>query len=74
MSIESLVVPAISVTMYLSSPISALINEDLPALGRPTTANLGNSSSSSSSSTSGKASTSASNKSPVPLPLILAIV
>ena len=71
-SIESLVVPAISVTIYLSSPIKALINDDLPAFGLPTTANLGKSFTSSESSE--KFSTSASNKSPVPEPLILAIV
>jgi len=37
----SLVVPAVSVTTYLSSSSSALINEDLPAFGLPTTAKPG---------------------------------
>jgi hypothetical protein len=41
-SIESLVVPAISVTIFLSSPIKAFIKEDFPAFGLPTTANRGN--------------------------------
>ena len=69
MSIESRVVPAISVTIFLSTPINAFMNEDFPALGLPTTANLGSSSISSSSS-SGMFLTISSNKSPVPLPLI----
>ena len=73
MSIASLVVPAISVTMYLCSPIKAFINEDLPAFGRPTTAKRGSSVFISSFS-SGKQSINASSKSPVPLPLILATV
>ena len=72
-SIASRVVPAISVTIYLSSPIKALINDDFPAFGRPTTANRGKSSSTV-STCSGKALTTASNKSPVPLPLTLAIL
>ena len=65
----SLVVPAISVTIYLSSPIRELIKDDFPALGLPTTANLG-----SSSSTIlllfGNFFTNSSNSSPVPLPFI----
>ena len=40
-SMLSRVVPAISVTMYRSSPIKAFMKEDLPALGLPTTANRG---------------------------------
>ena len=70
-SILSLVVPAISVTIYLSLPIKAFINEDLPALGLPTTANRGRFSSTSFSS--GKCFTNSSNNSPVPLPLTLDI-
>ena len=70
-SIASLVVPAMSVTIFLSMPIKAFIKDDFPALGLPTTANLGNSSCSVSiSSGSGIFSTMASNSSPVPLPLI----
>ena len=41
--VESRVVPAISVTMFLSFPINALINEDFPAFGLPTTAMRGKS-------------------------------
>ena len=67
-SILSLVVPAMSVTMYLSSPMSALIKEDFPAFGRPTTANLGKVFSV--SPCSGKTLTNSSSNSPVPLPLI----
>ena len=71
----SRVVPAISVTMYLSFPIKALIKLDFPAFGRPTTAKRGNSNSSCvGSGFSGNASIKASNKSPVPLPEILAKV
>ena len=42
--ILSLVVPAIFVTMFLSFPIIALINDDFPAFGLPTTAKFGSSS------------------------------
>jgi len=74
-SIESRVVPAILVTIFLSSPIKALIKDDFPALGRPTIAKRGNSfSGSSSSKGSGILSAIASNKSPVPLPLTEEIV
>ena len=62
---ESRVVPAMSVTICRSSPIKALINEDLPALGRPMTAIRGNSSSRSSSLSAGKAVMILSNRSPV---------
>ncbi len=51
-------------------PIKAFMNEDFPAFGRPTTANLGNSLSSG-SSLSGNAFTKSSSNSPVPLPFIL---
>ena len=68
----SLVVPAISVTIYRFSPIKALMNEDLPALGLPTTANLGRLSSTLPSSL-GNFFTNSSNSSPVPLPLTLEI-
>ena len=44
-SILSLVVPEIFVTMFRSFPIIALINDDFPAFGLPTTAKLGSSSS-----------------------------
>jgi hypothetical protein len=37
----SRVVPAKSFTTYRSSPSNALINDDLPALGLPTTAKPG---------------------------------
>ncbi len=71
MSIESRVVPAMLVTIFLSSPIKAFIKDDFPALGLPTTANLGNSSfSKSTSSGAGMISANASSNSPVPLPLI----
>jgi len=70
-SIASLVVPAISVTTNRSSPIKALINDDFPALGRPTTQKRGNGSTySETSGISGNTSTNLSNNSPVPLPLI----
>jgi hypothetical protein len=39
----SLVVPAMAVTIFLSSPNKALVKEDLPTLGRPTIAILGKS-------------------------------
>jgi hypothetical protein len=39
----SLVVPAIAVTIFLSSPNKALVKEDLPTFGRPTIAILGKS-------------------------------
>ena len=65
----SRVVPAISVTMFLSSPISVFKREDLPTFGRPIMANLGISSSSS-SGVSSRLFTTSSNNSPVPLPLI----
>ena len=63
--------PGISVTIFLFSPISALINEDFPALGLPTTANRGTSSKTSFSSLNNL--TTSSNNSPVPKPLELAI-
>ena len=69
--IESLVVPGISVTMFLFSPINALIKEDFPAFGLPTTANLGRSSEISSFSLNKP--TISSSSSPVPKPLELAI-
>ncbi len=70
-SIESLVVPAILVTIFLSSPIKALIKDDFPAFGLPTTAKRGSSSfSKSTSSGSGILATIASKISPVPLPFI----
>ena len=59
-------------TIYLSSPINALINEDLPAFGLPTTANLGRVSSNNPSSL-GNFLINESNNSPVPLPLTLDI-
>ncbi len=65
---ESLVVPAISVTILRSSPIKALIKDDLPTLGRPTTAILGVSSSKISNCSFLNLETKKSNKSPVPLP------
>ena len=64
----SLVVPATSVTMNLSLPIRELINDDLPALGLPTTANLGTSEIIRSSF--GSLSDNKSKNSPVPDPLI----
>ena len=64
----SLVVPATSVTINLSSPIRELINDDLPALGLPTTANFGTSDTARSSL--GNCSTNKSKNSPVPDPLI----
>ena len=74
-SIESLVVPAISVTIFLSSPIRALIKDDFPAFGLQTTAKRGNSSFSKSiASGSGILATMASKISPVPLPFIEEIV
>ena len=71
----SRVVPAISVTTNLSSPIKALIIDDFPAFGRPTTAKRGNGfSSSTASGNYGKTSTNLSNNSPVPLPFMAPIV
>ena len=69
---ESLVVPAISVTIFCSLPISAFIKEDLPTFGLPITANLGIPKSSSGLSST-KCFTNSSNNSPVPLPLMEAI-
>lgn len=54
-SIASLVVPAISDTITLSSRASLLISDDLPTLGLPTIATLGLSSSSSCLDESGNA-------------------
>ena len=66
---ESLVVPAISVTMVRSSPIKALTREDFPAFGRPTTDIRGKFSNSSDLSLSGlKWLNKRSKKSPVPEP------
>ena len=65
-STASLVVPAISDTMSLFSPISLLIREDLPTFGLPTTAILGLSSSSSSVTISLKCFTTSSKSSPMP--------
>lgn len=63
--------PAMSVTMWRSSPMKALISDDLPALGRPTIANFGMSSSCSvSSSSTGRSLTISSRRSPVPEPLM----
>ena len=67
---ESLVVPAILVTMFLSSPIKAFNKEDFPTLGLPTIANLGIPSSSSSSGISFRLLITSSKSSPVPLPLM----
>ena len=66
---ESLVVPAISVTIFCSFPISLLIIEDFPTFGLPITANFGAISTSILISSS-KCLTKASNSSPVPDPLI----
>ena len=41
LSIESLVVPEILVTIFLSFPRSALVKEDFPTLGFPTIASRG---------------------------------
>ena len=65
----SRVVPAKSFTTYRSTPSNALINDDLPALGLPTTAKPGISSFSITDS-SGINETKQSNTSPVPDPLI----
>ena len=69
MSILSLVVPAKSLTTYLSSPSKALINEDFPALGLPTTAKPGISSFWT-DELSGIKETRQSSSSPVPEPFI----
>ena len=68
-SILSLVVPGISVTIYLVSPINELIYDDLPAFGLPTTANLGRFCWFSFWIV-GNLITTSSSKSPVPEPLI----
>nr|GFD48497.1 hypothetical protein [Tanacetum cinerariifolium] len=68
-SIESRVVPAISVTMLRSSPSNRLTNDDLPTLGRPMMAMRGSSELGSSSPASSKWLTTASSNSPVPEPL-----
>ena len=65
-SIVSRVVPAISDTILLSSPIILLESEDLPALGRPIRATRIVSLPSSSSASSGKNSKTASRSSPIP--------
>ena len=56
--------------MFLFSPINAFINEDFPAFGLPTTANLGRSSEISSFSLNKP--TISSSSSPVPNPFELA--
>ena len=68
-SIESLVVPAILLTINLFSPRILLINEDLPTLGFPITATFILSSSCSSAVSSGNSSYILSNTSPIPLAL-----
>ena len=65
-SIASLVVPAISETITLSSPRSLFMIEDLPTLGLPIMAILGLSSSVSSLALSGKYLTTSSSISPIP--------
>ena len=65
-STASLVVPAISETISLFSPISLLIKDDLPTLGFPIIATFVISSSSSSSLGSGKKETTSSRRSPIP--------
>ena len=60
--------PAMGVTICLSSPIREFNNEDLPALGLPTIAILGNSVSSVSFSCLGNNVMTLSSNSPVPLP------
>ena len=69
MSIESLVVPDILVTIFLSSPRIALINDDLPTLGLPRIEILGKFSSSLLILSSNLLTIKSSN-SPVPDPLI----
>ena len=69
----SLVVPATAVTIFLSSPSKAFVNEDFPTFGLPTIATLGIVISSKPFSSFGNILTNASNKSPVPLPLIAEI-
>ena len=65
-SIASLVVPAISETITLSSPNILFISEDFPAFGLPITATLIVSSSSISCDTSSNLSYTASKSSPIP--------
>ncbi|MNE51263.1 hypothetical protein D3C80_1458840 [compost metagenome] len=68
-SMESLVVPEILVTMFRSSPVNALIMDDFPTFGFPTTAMRGNPSSSSPRGSSlSKYFTTSSRISPVPEP------
>ena len=67
---ESLVVPAMLVTMFFSFPIRVFNKDDLPTLGLPTIAIFGTSLSSSSIGLSSICFTTSSNKSPVPLPLM----
>ena len=67
-SIASLVVPGISLTITLSSPIILFVKEDFPALGFPTMAMCITSFSSSASSSSGKCFTTSSRRSPKPKP------
>ena len=69
-SIASLVVPAISLTMFLLSPNILLINDDFPTFGFPITATFIGSSSPSISSFSGKCSYIASNTSPIPVAFV----
>jgi hypothetical protein len=66
---ESRVVPATGVTMFLSSPIKALAREDLPTFGFPTIVKRGKSFLSSSLLLAGTKSVILSRRSPVPLPL-----
>ena len=68
-SIESLVVPDISVTIFLSSPKIAFINDDLPTFGLPSIEILGKLSSWL-FILSSNFSTMRSSNSPVPDPLI----
>ena len=66
---ESLVVPAISVTMFLLSSKSALVSVDFPTFGLPAMVILGKPSKGSLYSVVGKSATKSSNNSPVPEPV-----
>ena len=67
-SIASLVVPAISVTITLSSPKILFVKDDLPTFGFPIKATFNKFSFSSKSLSSGKFFTISSRRSPMPRP------
>ncbi len=70
LSIESLVVPSISLTITLFCPSKELVREDFPTFGLPIRHILILSSSYSISSITGNSSITLSSKSPIPTPCL----